>query len=980
MRNISSNGLAKLAQKLGTEPICIIEIDWAGIPMLYADRAVGSIPGKIIDLGALDNVTNISGSGGSQELAVTLDDTDGTLKDIFDSHDIHKRVAKVYQYFSGLDLSDKFLLFTGTVSSPVTWNERDRTVKFSIISRLETNEVGFSAEEGKFPYLPAALVGKVWPIIFGTVQNVPALKVNQAIIGTTLNGIGILAGVDIWFAQEQRIEASAFFNSLAMAETQRGWLNLLSSCWQLVDAKKSNDYLDQANQISEQIGKSIISFESQQACAATQHAQNVARVLAASNGGDTIQILGGEDFPQGQELTLNINGGYFTGTFNGNVFTVSGRVHPELEAQAASDFSYMQSQIASCQPEPQVQEYNFQAPVPCDGICGDYLDPCTATQQGSIITTPQNPLHTQPVAQAFWADAGSQVSILGQEPKTYIVSITPGTVLSVKAYKSWNGGQTLMEVPKDLYTVETQNYGPINAVQVVLNQPLSQIFNSDVGVYEGWSDDLYVTFQSTIGPNIVDIIKYLITNHTDLTWDGATGPGIPVDLGPTGPSFDHCYHKLIPFPANFAVLDRKDILQLLQDIAFQSRCAIWLDDDVFKMKYLPETPSPIDTIVASDIDAENGIEVSLTPTENLITKMQVSWRLSLASFSSSADPDMIMIFRHNLAKYGLTEQTYDWYIFNQPDIIYKMATFWLMRNSITWKTVKFQCYLSKLNLEVFDAVTLDLPQVATDPVLAMITKASYNSVDHAVDIECALPVEAGSMVPNPFYWPAASTERWPPQADIDNGDVGGTLRNVVGNLPIGDVSTFIFPDEQVVIVGGINVVFAANSDWGDRTPSDTGFTAQTILDSSMYAGFSGGSRPSTLIFDAQYPSPQELKYDLSQSGITLDIRKTKVFDSRNPSGKPAYLDSIFRGIVDADVPSGRKLVVDRTNTVVGDDSTPNGQPLSDVFKNGASYLSIRTDVSIWSSDHPDDAHFDFKFNNDATDLNKWGAGTAFLKD
>ena len=118
MRSISAAGLAKLAERYGNEPITIVEIDWvAGKTTAYADRTVGSIPGRIIEVGDLDDVVNVSGNSDSQELSLTLDDTDGTIKAILDTHDVHKRPARVYQYFTGLALSDKFLLFSG--NSPV---------------------------------------------------------------------------------------------------------------------------------------------------------------------------------------------------------------------------------------------------------------------------------------------------------------------------------------------------------------------------------------------------------------------------------------------------------------------------------------------------------------------------------------------------------------------------------------------------------------------------------------------------------------------------------------------------------------------------------------------------------------------------------------------------------------------------------------------------------------------------------------------
>jgi len=73
------------------------------------------------------------------------------------------------------------------------------------------------------------------------------------------------------------------------------------------------------------------------------------------------------------------------------------------------------------------------------------------------------------------------------------------------------------------------------------------------------------------------------------------------------------------------------------------------------------------------------------------------------------------------------------YIFNQPDIVLKMATFWLIRLSSAWKQVKFRTYLHKLPLEAFDCVTLDAPgYVATDPVKMVVTNAAYNSADNCM--------------------------------------------------------------------------------------------------------------------------------------------------------------------------------------------------------------------------------------------------------
>jgi hypothetical protein len=964
VRNISPAGLAKLAARCGTEPITIIEVDWVnGNMAAYADRTVDSIPGRIIEVGDLDNVVNVSDNSGSQQLSITLDDTDGTIKAILDSHDVHKRTARVYQYFSGLALSDRFLLFAGKVSSPIAWSERDRTVKFTILSQLEDKEIGFSAEEGQFPYLPADMVGKAWPMIFGKVVNCPALQVNKAVSGTTLTATGILSGMQLWETLSDGADDSQFTMSLLVMLAQISHLKKVKDCWApafhpAVDQKKADDLQKQIDSLNQQVQQAIARQSKQRACALARKRQQIDEANAKGVGGNPIHILGGEDFPQNKPITLNINGGLFTGHFEGDLFYVTSRTHPANDAAAQAAYTEKTTEPAVCNEPTQTTYYRWEDEVP--NGCGDgFPRGNKILDQGVVITNTSatvSEMDTTPVAQHFWVDPGASVTLASDEPITYIASIVPGTVLAVRAYKQLTGERRLVDVPTDLYTVQTKTYGTVTAVEIVVNKPLSTITD------QGWSDDLYVTFESSVGPDIVDILKYLIFHYTDLTWDTA--------------SFDHVQTKLAPFPANFPILDRKNTIDVLQEISFQARCAIWISNGKFYLKYLPEQPAPADVIRLSDIDAENGIEVELTSTEEIVTKMVVKWRLSWAAASDRKQDtnEKTIILRHNVAKYGTQEQEYDWYIFNQPDIAYKCATFWLIRKSNTWKRIKFKTFLNKLNLETFDAVTLDFAghYVASGPVLAIVEKANYNSADNLVDFECLVPVLAGKMEQYRFFWPAAlpGSDAWPPADEIAAGHAGGggIGGGATGSLPVGDTSAI--PASSIVFVGGPNVVFKARSDWGDRTPSDTGFAAQPVVDSSTYINLSPGSRPRlNLNVYKRRGLPAITPYKTTATEVTVDLHKTKVLDTSGSETKVASLSSIFHGInEDGD------LTIDRS-ALVADDEHEDGQPLSDVLKNGDDYLAIRTDVSMWDStygEHEFDFAFDFM-------TEKFGAGTAFLQ-
>jgi hypothetical protein len=962
--------LAKLAARCGNEPIAIIEVDWVdGATAIYADRTVGDIPGRIVEVGDLDNVVNVSDNSGSQQLSVTLDDTDGSIKAIMDAHDVHKRTAWVYQYFNGLDLDDAFLLFSGKISSPITWSERDRTVKFTILSQLEDKEIGFSAEEGQFPYLPADMVGKAWPMIFGTVMNCPTLQVNKAVTGTTLTSAGILSGMDLWAKLPDGADDSQFTLSVLQMMIQVSHLKKVLDCWAPpfhtpVDQKKADDLKKQIDSLNKQILEATQKRDKQRACALARRQQQIDEANAKGLGDNPIRILGGEDFPQNQTITIDINGGLFTGHFEGDLFYVASRTHPTNEATAQTVYNQKTQEPAVCLEPTQVSYYRYEDEVP--NGCGDgFPKGNKIVDQGVTITNSNatvSQMDTEPVAQQFWADPGASVKISSDEPIFYIASIVPGTVLAVKAYKQLTGERRLVDVPTDLYTVTTRTYGTITAVQIVVSKPLSSITD------QGWSDDLYVIFQSSVGPDTVEILKYLIENYTDLDWDAG--------------SFNHVQQKLQPFPANFPILERKNAIQVLQEIAFQARCALWISNGVFYLKYLPETPTPADTITVSDIDAEGGIEVELTATEEIVTKMKVKWRQSWADLSDQAKDkaEKTIILRHNVAKYGTQEQEYDFYLYNQPDIAYKCATFWLIRKSNTWKRIKFKTFLNKLNLETFDAVTLNFANhyVANGPVLAVVEKANYNSAENCVDFECLVPVLAGTMERYKFYWPAAlpQTDTWPTTAEIaaDCAGGGGIGAGATGSLPVGDTSTI--PAGSIIFVGGPNVVFKSQSDWGDRTPTDMGFTPQPVVDSATYVNLSPGSRPRLNL--RTYPRrslPAITPRNTTATEITLDLNKTKVLDTSDPNEtKTAYLSSILAGIVKDG--ENQKLAISREAMVADSEHKDKPRPLTDVLKFGDEYLCIRTDVAFWDQESGEH-EFDFEYDEESE---KFGAGTAFLQD
>lgn len=1002
MRTISAEGLAKLAQTHGNEPIILLEVDWrdGSTPRWYADRDVETIPGRILTVGGLDNVVGVSANVTSQSLDVVLDDTDGSIKTVMDGADVHKRTARVYQWFDGLDLDDKFLLFAGKLSSPIVWDERERTVSFTIISQLEDKEIGFTPEEGSFDWLPAGMVGKPWPMIFGTVMDCPVLQINEAVTGTTLTGVGVIAGGSLassmpLFSNGASTDSSTFA-SLALISAQVSTLWCAKYCYHGYDDGKCEEILDQINELEAQRGRIVASAMQQAACANWQRSKQMNDANAHGLGPNPIEILGGEDFPQGTSLWIDINGAQFYGYFSETYFHVTDRSWPEglEEAQNQRDDRNetcpYSSEGMSC------QDYDYRHDVPC-GCGNQFFTDCLCRFYGFVCTTGDaraSRMSDDPIMQQFWAEPGATVRIYSDEPITYFVSIIPGTILAVRAYKQFTGERRLVDVPVDYYTTQTVWYGTIQVVQIVCNKPLSSYKD------QGYTDDLYVTFQSTVGPNVVDILIYLIDTYTDLLYDAT--------------SFAAVHAKLAAFPANFPILERKNAVEILQDIAYQARCALWLSNGTFFIKYLPEEPTAVDTITESDIDAEKGITTELTTTEDIVTKMKIKWRMSWSPGQTDREKDKsekTIILRHNVNRYGIQEEERDFYLYNQPDIVYKCATFWLIRKSNTWKRIKFSTFLHKLNLETFDCVTLNFVQhyVASGAIKAIVEKASYNSETNQIDFECLVPIKAGQMTKYDWFWPAGLpiSLTWPPPDEIAAGDAGGdgVGMGAGGALPIG----YFNPEgDDVVIVGGQNVVFRPHSDWGDSKPTDVGFSAQSVINPAHYGEVHEGPKPrlNLRVFMAEPTNPNNPPGLVGD--MVIDIGRTHIIDSMGEyPHQYVLLNSFFKGFGYGTGGGGLRLMM-RDDALIASDSVPDGAPLDTLIyltsdqwvclsedcyvasganPDGAAlrdalaigdsgYLCLQADVWITGGDG-DETNFDFKY---ASDYSVYAAGTAYLQD
>lgn len=789
MRDVPAGILSNLQQQHGTEPMLIVEVQWAegGEKVMYSDQKLSGLDypyPTIIQVGSFDMATLVSGASDSQTISLTLDDIDGTLKGLLDSLDIHKRPVWVYQGFQGLTVAHKFLLFKGEITSPIVWSEGDRTLTFDVLTRREDNEVAFVMEEGDFAIVPEEARGKVWPLVFGEVCNMEAVQVRAAQRGILTHGEGV---VD--FTLSERICQARYIQCPSVSTGEETTIS---------DPSQTGNYVESTSQ----------TYGPELECVQNRYETicNLEFLLEQQQSYEhaTLNIRGGDEFPQGTNVTLNINGAKFKGRFSGNTFTVTQRVHPEFDTWTRQPCARVPDRSIGLAPTQWTSGWTESDTGTAWYFDVDnYADDCDPDSpifrqvyEGGP-TASQKAFDDMEAADFFWIPPGTDVYLEDKAEILYIVSLLPGTINTVAAYKRQPTGRSLLlEVPSSYYTVYETDYDGYTVVELGLDKKLS-LYDSD------WEDRLYVSFTSSVGPNPVDVIQWLIEKYTDLTVDST--------------SFTYVHGKMTNYPTNFWIKESKNVLQLVQDIAYQTRCAVYVRNGVIYIKYLSEEPTSVRTLTGSDI-LVGSFSVSHTTTEDIATKHTISWQNGEAGVEGDDDIERRIVLKHNVPKYGVHEVSHDYYTQNTFDTILKSATFWLIRDSHTWKQVSFTTTIKHLDLDLFDCVTLNLPQFSSSQVKCVITKAEFNNENNTVEFEAWTPIRAGTDTPYFWAWPAnqSATAQWPMPTETQWADPGYDFDVIppTGHILDGGDTT----NENFVVLTS-----------GDRNPSDLDDTLPTVF-------------------------------------------------------------------------------------------------------------------------------------------------------
>lgn len=769
-RNFSTAIQGEIDKRFAGEPMVIVEINWVDNAWIaYSDRKLNGEEYPyplLVSINEFDSTRVVDGSSDTQQTTITLNDVDGTLRSLIDSHDLHLRPVRVYLTFQGLPFEEKALVFEGVVNSPITWDEGGRTITFDALSKIESVESGFTMEDGDFPYIEPQDRNKPWPMVFGQVCNMQAVQVRGTRKGFLAEGVGVKdPTIEERLCQAYKLQCP----TITDATNEEGGVGNTQVGSSFTNVRQGKVDPQCVKRRFDKICEIIFEKAQQEQYVKTQ-----------------FTVRGGNSFPQEQKITILINEVRFEGVMVGELFTVSQVYHPDVPDNPPC-----------VDVPPAGWGYRYE-PGYGDQITS--VGDCTTggssfnkdIRNGSGETWDY--FNSFERANFIWLPPGTEVLLAEEAEVLNIVSLMPGTVDQVAAYRNYSDTSLLTALDTDRYTVVTTDFGGYDVVEVRLAAPLSTIPDED------WDDEIYVSFTSSVGPNPADVIEWLVETYTDLTVDTA--------------SFAAVKASLTNYPSNFFVKARPRVLDLIRDVAYQARCAVFIRDNVVYLVYLSKEPTSIKTLTESDI-LPNTFRITHTGTEDLETRTTIAWREGEAGVYSTDETEFEFVIKHNIPKYGVFDASYDYYTLNIFELVEKSATFWAIRKSNSWKYVEFETPLVHLNLDVFDCVTIDLDSFG--PVKVVIEQARFKLDTNTIYFKAWTPVRSGESEPYLWAWPALQDANAVHPLDGSQNESGDNYPLQV-IPPVGHPLRGAYDPDSAVL----------NTD-GDKYPSDLGDTFPTLV-------------------------------------------------------------------------------------------------------------------------------------------------------
>lgn len=747
----------------GLEPLILVKIDWPTEPKIYAKRQIDNfqIDPWLVSVGALVSDQSAKSFVQIQSTDIVLRDVDQQLRELIETYNIEGRTCSIYQAYAGIANGDEILLLDGKIQGPISWNEGDRTLSFTCITRESNVEVGkeLTAEvTSSQPFISLKnripdLDGIFPPIILGSVVNLPALRITRQLEGS-LNSI-------------LRVHKPGDLNTSSYVDIFSPNANETLFQYQdpaLVTSINSNGIVIDVSysQRVDELGNADANGNVYRYTITNANPSKYLQIILTAN-----RVSDDPDYNDPKVMWVE-NPAY---RLEGNMVAIKYRAGTVEEPIRL--FNRCTKQIGSkCWFEepwtkvvtvPNNTGYDFIRAQHNIGGGYEILDVRPFKPQTSFGDFYHNFAAVSDET-VFVSEEGSTVRYwdrslqFGLQPEIYIIAQNDITLTSVKAPISGQGFP--LEIPYSTnstisrYT-EIANWSSLNLHVINLKIPMSEYG-------EGWNDSIIVNARSATGINIVDgvsnptqpwgnisgIIRYLIEN--------TPGHNYLVDDS----SFTDVATKVEDYPAGFAVTSATELFALIGSIAYLARVAVILEGNIIKLRYLSEIPSDADFDLDESKIEEQSINLTLTESAACITKLTYTIR-------ESYNTDQIQkIITNNLGLIGKFESSIDYFIYNRTICADVSAKYLLNQKSQIWRQLRVTLPLDGLALQLFDIVELDLTgelsnftTINANSVFCRVIGFQYDIENESVQVVLELPVKFGENTIDNGYWEVESISR-----------------------------------------------------------------------------------------------------------------------------------------------------------------------------------------------------------------------------
>ena len=743
-RGLDASTLATLNSRFELNAVCYVLVPWPEPPVgtiAYITESVASFPiytshALLKSISPISEHLDARGRGSLIDVHLTIEDPDETFKGYISSYGLEGRAVTVGFYLDGE--SDGFDIFVGYARGPITYNEGERTIEFDVIQDINDIEVGFAPTEANLSAIGITNIdletqGKPWPFCFGAPLLVPAVHITKTLEGVTASDVTIEA--DDGAACSTFVRVAYLENGDSpFGEVTVSGINFLELDGRVI-------------QVTYNAGSSTNSYMHFDIGASFDTGINTGKYGTVVTLAVLDRVEGDPDVDNPKVLWL-ANDGY---RLENQTVTIGG-------SYQMCNFCEKQEGRKCYFSDPWFYHVSGETYTPDSG---DTIIDVRTFPMDTNFSTYTRVMHNIKVELPtgtrvrYWYSVAGVVAGYGLPGETFIVNRyhTIGAVnTSVRSVKAWRVDpvtkiRQLKEVPYQAvgttyYTIGTVTCASVASTAIGLTLPLSE-YN------EGWEDEIFVTVQSALQGGIISdptgawgnvayILEWLIATWAGYTADSTTFTAAKAHAGITD------------YPASFALLDKRNLVDLIYDIAWQARCHLHFDGVNFYLIYLADTPSAVaDVSVSTASWIARSFQETQPTVLDFITATNAQWRPTMADEAIQSK----IWANAPVASYGWKEEDWDFYIYNQFPQVAASAAFWLWRYGNPWRRFKVNGTLPLIKYSVMDACTVVpgsyLPAAATKGV---VLETSWDVENSSVELLVELPIKAHETAVDSDYW------------------------------------------------------------------------------------------------------------------------------------------------------------------------------------------------------------------------------------